>query len=1161
MDERSYIARFLTAPPDQLVQLVAGASPEERGVLGAYLGQERVERLVGLALQADGRKEARGRVVFVPGFLGSSLTVRREGECRSVWLEHEAIRQGWFRWLRLAPDGRLPFDPGIEVQPDGVLNTFYAEVLLKLSVNWDVRAFAYDWRRDMAVAAAELEAFLRAEFGRGSVHVITHSSGALVARAMLAMRTGESEQETKVDTFISLGEPTRGTYVVPRILAGIDPVIQRIGQWSALNLPGQSDSAAGDEVAKAFASFPALYQLLPRAGFGGDAESDQSLLSIESLYEAQTYALCPVVVTQPHLNDARDFHDILDKPGTETPKHVFRIEGYGQPTPVGIHSSGHLGDARAYAFDPGGDGVIPARAGSSGAYFQATTHGGLTADSDILATLDDLIEKGETSRISTTFPELSGGARGIALESGTRGEDEFARLVRRLQGRTLLATRSVPDTPVGARLKAVAERVSPDERALEEMLSGDFQNRNLDSGTVAVAGSKKSPIPRIAVSLVHADIEQVPLLTPKAGEIGLSERRFFEALGECPIDSIAVGHYLGVLPLGPELALDRSISRALREQIETQIHQRGSTAEGLVPEEGLVLTQCTARGMLRGELGQPFFLNDPRSGVGKPDRLIVIAGMGVAGRFGRPELTVLTRELCWALGRLGKRHLATVLIGSGKGNMPVADAVHSWMQGLTQSLVGVAGYHPHLERITFVETDAGRIAEFDRALAGEVDRIADELQMEYTPKTVPELDAIWEIERRRRIQALTASRHPHAIRDDERPSTRVSVQVESGVYRFGAITGSASIPERRIPLKHWLVEAANSELATESDPVLQLDRGQFLGHLLIPDDLRPQFFTRDPLVLMLDAATARIHWEMMAQSEAEFSPGELRTESGFPGPAGRFPEEFFLGTARGLTRQLRTTFAPPPEPPPPPRRVLRVLVVADPAADAPLPGAMEEGTEVADLFESFNAVYAGENRVEVVRLIGPARATATNVLREVMSRSYDVFHFAGHCFFDTENPAASGLVFSGGQVLSADLLSRIDRVPKFVFSNACESGVTPDRPEDFSRDLAPSFAESFFQKGVSNFICTAWPVDDLAARRFARRLYQGLLGLSSREGQHGPTANQEGFEPMHKAMLEARLTIARNTNRSINPPGLRTWGAYQHYGDPFFRFFQDSAIR
>ena len=34
-----------------------------------------------------------------------------------------------------------------------------------------------------------------------------------------------------------------------------------------------------------------------------------------------------------------------------------------------------------------------------------------------------------------------------------------------------------------------------------------------------------------------------------------------------------------------------------------------------------------------------------------------------------------------------------------------------------------------------------------------------------------------------------------------------------------------------------------------------------------------------------------------------------------------------------------------------------MLVVANPAADAPLPGAEREGHEVADAFEAFNAVY------------------------------------------------------------------------------------------------------------------------------------------------------------------------------------------------------------
>src|SRR5690554_686158 len=112
-----------------------------------------------------------------------------------------------------------------------------------------------------------------------------------------------------------------------------------------------------------------------------------------------------------------------------------------------------------------------------------------------------------------------------------------------------------------------------------------------------------------------------------------------------------------------------------------------------------------------------------------------------------------------------------------------------------------------------------------------------------------------------------------------------------------------------------------------------------------------------------------------------------------------------------------------------------------------------------------------------------------------MTRSYDVLHYSGHCVYEKDNPMASGWIFTGGERLTAHEIRRIDRVPAFVFSNACESGVTPDRSGNRSDALAPTFAETFFARGVSNFVCTAWPVADLAARDFALVLYAELLGL------------------------------------------------------------------
>ena len=190
--------------------------------------------------------------------------------------------------------------------------------------------------------------------------------------------------------------------------------------------------------------------------------------------------------------------------------------------------------------------------------------------------------------------------------------------------------------------------------------------------------------------------------------------------------------------------------------------------------------------------------------------------------------------------------------------------------------------------------------------------------------------------------------------------------------------------------------------------------------------------------------------------------------------------------------------------------------------------------------------------VEVTRLGFADRIAGATirvaVLDQLINHRFDVLHYAGHCFFNPDDPASSGWLFNHDpeHVLTAHELSRIDRIPRFVFSNACESGITPDRASERSALLAPSFAEAFFARGVSNFICTAWPVDDAAALAFARRFYRGVLGL------RGP-----GFpaESAHEAMTAARAEIA-----VMGPGGMQTWGAYQHYGDPNFRIAPPAVI-
>jgi len=73
-------------------------------------------------------------------------------------------------------------------------------------------------------------------------------------------------------------------------------------------------------------------------------------------------------------------------------------------------------------------------------------------------------------------------------------------------------------------------------------------------------------------------------------------------------------------------------------------------------------------------------------------------------------------------------------------------------------------------------------------------------------------------------------------------------------------------------------------------------------------------------------------------------------------------------------------------------------------------------------------------------------------------------------------------------------------------------------------------------------------------------LYAGLLGLRpnrqppSPSAFTGPAYLPDKPLPMYLAMQHARVEIA------TPPSDTRTWGAYQHYGNPYFRFFDPARM-
>jgi len=1110
INERELIAQLEAAGPQALAEMLVRPSPEEERALRTHLGDARFERMREKVLQSSLTRAGRsfqGNVVVLHGIMGGELTFyESDAQPEPIWLKVFRILSGQFSRLTVNDQGSSVS----RIQATGILKRYYGEQLLALMQRWNTRAFWFDWRLDINTAADQLALRIQEWFGDDEpVHLVVHSMGGLVARTFIKRhpKRWRSMWDTSSNgrsggRLVMLGTPNHGSFAIPQLVMGLNDVIKKLALLDVRhNL---------QDLLNITTTFVGTYQMLP---------SPYAMPGMEKLYEAGSYA--PMNVPPNRLAMAREFHDGLRM--IVDPDRMLYVAGYNQPTYTGIRDWNKLGSLDGYEVTRRGDGTVPHKLGllqtldgrPVPTFYVEGEHGQLPGNESVMAAVDDLLQNGTTNLLSQTIPPEVRGEGNEEAKQIARAELLVKRETEQAQLRQLAV-------PLQARVKARGDGaeepplITEDERKLEDLLIRGFVGTpeaargSSVSGTPlsAATGGSARPVPKIKIRLLDVGIQEVGNSTTDQ---------------DLPVDAISVGHYIGVKPVAAEKALDQAISLPLSDRTNGQ---KPAT------EVDLLLTQFTERGIICGELGQPFFLADPR----RPDRLIGIAGMGHVGRFGTAELAVLARELCWSLGRLGKRHLATVLIGSGNGNLSVRDAASAWLEGIKRAITSSEDdLKHHLETITFVDVQARKLLKLRKVMEAAVDIVRSELEVELLPLTAKETEQLVAKAAQERENELRAERDDG---EDERSQgkltsdvpTRLTVELDDDSYRFGAITETASVPERKIPLDPDLVNDANSELAAQRDPGKQAELGEFLERLLIPSDLQPLLSSNAPLVLTCDSTVARVHWEMVAQ------PDPLVPTS-ISGNRNRN----FLGICRGFTRQLRTTFAPPPEPPPPPNRVLRVLIVGDPAADDPLPGAQEEAMLVRDLFQRFREQERGKKvgDVEIIALLGPAQATRTRVMQELILRSYDILHYAGHCKYQKDRPSASGWIFTGGKRLSANELSRIDRIPKFVFSNACESGITPDRSEERSAELAPSFAESFFARGVQNLVCTAWPVNDLAARDFAKRLYVGLLGLDGKE-----------VEPMHVAMREARNEIFSKDY------GLRTWGAYQHYGNPYFRLFR-----
>lgn len=371
-----------------------------------------------------GRTKFGDLVIIVPGVLGSRLLHNGSplwGDDSPTFLQWARRRATDLAYLSVGSDDASLDDLGDGIVPDGlvqgpyVIGRFtraggYARLTsalqkrfsLKLGVN--LQHFAYDWRRDLRVAARRLavkaEGWLqswRSQSGNrdAKIVLVCHAMGGLVGRAFVDIEGGWPSTRT----ILTIGTPFQGSIrALDLLYFGLD--FQRYG------LPLH-------DLTSVVRTLTSVYQMLPHypaiRAFGGD---------VVSPFEVRI----PTFENQK-IERARQFHrDLIDhhqrnraKPGYEQLASKS-VVGVAQPTAeVGrLLPNGTLSIDREPP-ENDGDGIVPrfsaeapAATGFGGHWFYVPqTHGMLVSDPLAHALIGDLLEERDAVPFSTPLPRFT----------------------------------------------------------------------------------------------------------------------------------------------------------------------------------------------------------------------------------------------------------------------------------------------------------------------------------------------------------------------------------------------------------------------------------------------------------------------------------------------------------------------------------------------------------------------------------------------------------------------------------------------------------------------------------------------------------------------------------------------------------------------------------
>ena len=953
----------------------------------------------------------------------------------------------------------------------------YGDICEHLAASHRVLPFPYDWRQSLDVLGERLGTFLDLLLKETAqpVRLLAHSMGGLVVRACIYRRRDVMDTLMRRDgaRLVMAGTPHQGSHSMVENL---------LGKGNALRALARLDFRHDmQDVLDIVAGFRGALQLLPSPGFVDTFQGQPEGGEAQQYWDAEAWKKLKALNTDLWFGDRR----------------------CGQPDADTLASAGWLWTEDAKA----GAAALP----SLPADYQAKAIYvfGIAPDTPCGLRLED---RGGSKRLRMVSTARGDGT--VTWDSGRIGNIGSFYYLPAVHGDLLSTADSfaaLGELLVGG-TTARLDRHPPATRA-----AGPERPRSYDPG------------PPNAVDDIHlaaAVVGGTPgsHMTPRA-KLRLEVRmkamdlRFLA----CPI---LVGHYENDSMAGTEALIDTELmdgQLAQRKALDLYAGPLGTAAVVLRAPSALdrrrgVLTGAVVTGLGRyeGSLSQDSLMLAVRAGVLR----YLLQVVDVMGREDREV------------------PLATLLLGyNSSANLTIAASVEALVRGVidaNEKFKRTTGLSVRVARLDIVELylDTAITAVYElRQLAPRLaaTAAAKDTLLACSAELVQGIGL-----RQRLFDIRGASYWPRLIVTDaddppgvSRPEGATRLANRLRFLYVGQRARAETVVQQRQPsLIETLVRQQISQTRWNSD------FGRMLFQLIVPPDFKDAARQLQRIVLVVDGATANLPWELML-TDPLFTP-EARGD----GPL--LPLALCTPVVRQLSstafrRDVRQSLAHNayvignpsvqgfgaafPDPANPERR--------DPDA---LAGAEVEASAIAALFANMG--------YDVSRAIGGDNL-ATDVLAKLYRKPYRILHVSAHGVFDqlhADGLRRSGVVLSGGLLITAAEIAAMESVPELVFLNCChlgqiDAGAPAGPTVRDANKLAASVARELMDIGVRCVVVAGWAVDDRLAQQFGEVFYQALL---------------QDRRPFGDAVFEARqaLWAARSDNV--------TWGAFQAYGDPLW---------